>query len=169
MAVDFRKPTCVSNTNARKFGLCDNQPPLPKSQAYIDERNGANWIAVVDNEPHFNVTFTAIDNCIDGMKRADGKDAKRCDGMLNFNDTVIFVELKEVDMDGRIWIRDADLQLRTTIKYFEDEPISDSFRIKKAYIANSERPIFRDSQQVRMEKFEDETGYVLRIENRIIL
>jgi len=169
MAVDFRKPACVSSTNVRKFGLCDNQPPLPKSQAYIDERNGAKWIAVVDNEPHFNVTFTAIDNCIDGMIRADRTPDKRCDGMMSFDQTVIFVELKEIDMDGNSWIKKADSQLRTTIKYFEDETIADSFRIKKAYIANSERPKFRVSQTERMERFEDETGYILRIENRIIL
>lgn len=169
MAVDFRKPACVSNTNARKFGLCDNQPPQPKANAYIDERNGAQWIAIVENEPHFDVTFTAIDNCIDGMKSADGKDEKRCDGMLSFDETIIFIELKQVNMDGRVWIRDAELQLRTTIQYFENELISKSYRIKKAYIANSERPKNRVSQQARMEKFEDETGYVLRIENRIVL
>jgi hypothetical protein len=67
------------------------------------------------------------------------------------------------------WIKEGEQQLRTTIKYFEDEADSDNFTIKKAYVANSERPRFRDSQQERMEKFGDETGYILRIENRIIL
>lgn len=169
MAVDFSKPACVSNTNARKFGLCDNQPPLPKAQAYIDERNGANWIAIVVNEPQYDVTFTAIDNCIDGMLRVDRTPDKRCDGMMTFNETVIFVELKKINMKGNEWIKNADEQLRSTIGYFEDEDYSKSFKIKKAYIANSERPKFRDSQQMRMEKFEDETGYILRIENRIVL
>jgi hypothetical protein len=168
MAVDFRKPACVSSSTKKKFGICDDQPPLPKGPAYIDETNGAKWIAVVVNDPPIQVLFTAIDNCID-ILRPDRKMDKRCDGMLSYNETVIFVELKETDMKGAEWIKKADLQLRTTIKYFEEERISDSFNIKKAYIANSERPKFRDSQQVRMEKFEEETGYVLRIENRIIL
>jgi len=168
MAVDFRKPACVSSSTKKKFGICDDQPPLPKGPAYIDETNGSKWIAVVVNDPPIQVLFTAIDNCID-ILRPDRKMDKRCDGMLSYNETVIFVELKETDMKGAEWIKKADLQLRTTIKYFEEERISDSFNIKKAYIANSERPKFRDSQQVRMEKFEEETGYVLRIENRIIL
>jgi hypothetical protein len=51
MAVDFKKPACVSSSNARKFGLCDDQPPLPKGPAYIDECNGGKWIAVVVNDP----------------------------------------------------------------------------------------------------------------------
>ena len=40
---------------------------------------------------------------------------------------------------------------------------------KKAYIANSEKPKFRESQKRRMDEFLTDTGYVLRIENRIIL
>ena len=168
MAVDFVTPACVSSTRAKLFGICDDVPP-PAKPAYIDHRDGRKWIAVVVNEPHFEVKFTAIDHCIEGMIRPDRTPDNRCDGMLTFNDSVIFIELKEVDMDGSKWIKKADLQLRNTIKYFKEETISDSFRIRKAYIANSDRPKFRDSQQVRMEKFEDETGYVLRIENRIIL
>jgi len=168
MAVDFKKPACVSSSNARKFGLCDDQPPLPKGPAYIDERNGEKWVAVVVNDPPINILFTAIDNCIDILK-LDGKMDKRCDGMLSFDRTVIFVELKQMDTKEVGWIRDGEQQLRTTIKYFEDEADSENYTIKKAYIANSERPRFRDSQQERMDKFENDTGYVLRIENRIIL
>ena len=168
MAVDFENPPIVMYSSKSKFGLCDDQPPLPKGPAYLDERNGEKWVAVINNEPRFPVRFVPIDNSIE-ILRADGKSAKRCDGMMSFNQTVIFVELKEINMKGADWIKKADLQLRSTIKYFEDEAISDTFRIKKAYIANSERPKFRVKQTERMERFEDETGYVLRIENRIML
>lgn len=150
------------------FGLCDDQPPLPKGPAYIDEHNGAKWVAVVVNDPSESIVFTAIDNCID-IFRLDGKMEKRCDGMLCFDRTVIFVELKQMDTKEVGWIKDGEQQLRTTISYFENEADSEKFTIKKAYIANSERPRFRDSQQERMEKFENDTGYVLRIENRIII
>lgn len=169
MVVDFNKTACRKSTNKNLFGICDDQPPLHHGPAYIDFNNGQNWIAVVDNEPRFYVSFTAIDHCIDDMNRADGKPDKRCDGMLTFNQTVIFVELKEIDMNGAEWIRTAEEQLRSTVGFFENELIAETFKFKKAYIANSERPKFRNSQQARMEKFENETGYVLRIENRIIL
>lgn len=168
MAVDFKKPSCVSSTDAKRFGICDDQPPLPKGPAYLDHKDGKKWIAVVHNDSRFQVLFTAIDHCVD-ILRPDGTQEKRCDGMLTLHDSVIFVELKEIDMKGAGWIKQAEEQLRTTIGYFEKEPEAKAYEIKKAYIANSERPLFRESQQVRMERFEEETGYVLRIENRIIL
>ncbi len=54
-----------------------------------------------------------------------------------------------------------------TISHFEREKQAQSFSIKKAYIANGCKPIFRSSQAVRMQRFFDDTGYSLRIENRI--
>jgi len=57
--------------------------------------------------------------------------------------------------------------LRSTIKYFEQQDESRNFSKKKAYIANSERPLFRTVQAVRMDRFFSETKYILRIENRI--
>jgi hypothetical protein len=46
---------------------------------------------------------------------------------------------------------------------------ADNYTEKKAYIANSQRPKFKQTQAQRMNKFLKDTGYVLRIENRIIL
>jgi len=57
--------------------------------------------------------------------------------------------------------------LRSTIKYFEQQDESRNFSKKKAYIANSERPLFRTGQAVMMDRFFSETKYILRIENRI--
>lgn len=158
---------CSSSSNANKFGLCD--APSPNNQpAYIDEQNGENWIAIIDNEPKFEVIFTAIDNCID-FKTADNKPSKRCDGVLSFNETIIFVELKDRSAKNNEWVKDGEKQLRTSIVNFEKSDSLDLFKIKKAYIANNQHPKFKSSQINRMQKFADETGFILRIENRIIL
>ncbi len=93
MSINFSEETCQTISNRKLFGLCDDPPPI-SNPAYIDELNGANWIAVVVNEYLYHVTFTAIDNCIE-INRIDGKQAKRCDGVLTYDSTVIFVELKE--------------------------------------------------------------------------
>jgi hypothetical protein len=158
-------------SSRRRFGLYDEPHPA-KQPAYIDETNGGIWIAVVVNEdnhkPKFDVTFTAIDHSI-LMKRPDGKDAKRCDGVLTFESAIIFVELKQQDVSGNEWVKEAERQLRSTIDYFENNGHGAGYTQKKAYIANSERPRFKQSQAQRMERFLDETGYVLRIENRIVL
>jgi len=158
---------CNSISNAHLFGLCDAPAPS-KEPAYIDEKNGETWIAIVDNEPKFEVVFTAIDNCIE-FKRNDDKPSKRCDGVLSFNETIIFVELKDRSAKNNEWVKDGEKQLRVSLANFENLDLFSHFKIKKAYISNNQHPKFKSSQINRMEKFLDDTGFILRIENRIIL
>lgn len=168
MMVDaFQVEKCKSYSVKKKFGLCDEPHPA-HNPAYIDETNGARWIAVVENENGFLTTFMAIDNCI-VLKRADGKMDKRCDGMLTYKLTVIFVELKDRGAKGNAWVEDAVPQLKSTITHFENSQLAANFKHKKAYISNREHPKFKTSQKERMEKFFMDTGYILRIEARIKL
>ncbi len=178
MSINFFEAVCQSHSNKKRFGLCDDPPSTKKpayddpppviKPAYIDENNGAEWIAVVVNEHLYEITFTAIDRCID-IKRIDGKMEKRCDGVLTYQSTVIFIELKGGGASGSRWVKDAEKQLRTSIGYFELTEQAEDYAKKKAYIANSEHPKFKESQARRMDQFLSDTGYVLRIENRIIL
>lgn len=171
MSVNFFESKCISKTNKELFGLCDDPPP-PEKPAYIDETDGSKWIAVVVNDYKYTVTFIAIDHCVE-IKKADGKKKeKSCDAMLVYNTTSIFVELKQRKSKGKKWIEEGEKQLKKSIKHFESSKLHDTaiYTVKKAYIANRLRPRFRSSQQVRMDKFSHETGgYILRIENRIIL
>jgi hypothetical protein len=167
MSVNFNVATCQTSSSKKIFGLCDDPPPA-KNPAYIDEKNGANWIAVVENESKQDITFTAIDNCIE-ILRPDGKSKQRCDGMLTYNTTVIFVELKDRDAQGNGWVEDAIPQLKSAIESFEDTKMADNFKKKLAYVSNKQHPQFKSTQQRRMDAFYDETSYVLRIQGRIKL
>lgn len=169
MSIDFNIVKCQTHSNKKIFGLCDDPAPA-KNHAYIDDvkENGSKWIAVVENENRYAATFTAIDNCIE-IKREDGTMDKRCDGMLTYNSTVIFVELKERAASGVAWVKDAEKQLKTSIAYFEATDEAEKYKDKKAYIANKEHPKSKDSQMRRMDQFLTDTGYVLRIVNRIEL
>ncbi len=167
MSIEFQIVKCQTQSDRKIFGLCDNPSPA-KDPAYIDETDGSKWIAVVENEKRFSTTFTAIDNCIEIID-SDGKMEKRCDGMLTYNSTVIFVELKQRIAKGNAWVKDAEPQLKNSIKHFEQTILSEKFIHKKAYISNSEHPKFKTSQIGRMEKFYTDTGYILRIEARIEL
>lgn len=167
MSIIFFNEKCQTFSNRKIFGLCDD--PAPNlSPAYIDENDGAKWIAVVENDDRYDVTFTAIDNCTE-IRRADGKPAKRCDGVLTYDTTIIFVELKQRGVKGNAWVTDAEEQLKITIGYFELGDEVENYNTKEAYIANSEHPKFKESQMRRMEQFFADTGYVLRIINRIVL
>ena len=165
MSINFFQTRCQDNSNQKLFGLCDDQL---EERAYLDENDGSKWIAVVVNECQYNVAFIAVDHCIE-IIREDGKMAKRCDGLLYVDTTIIFVELKERGAQGNDWVIDGEKQLRTSIGYFETSDDSVNYKKKKAYIANKEHPRFKQSQKGRMDKFLDDTGYILRIENRIIL
>ncbi len=167
MSVNFNETACQVNTDKKLFGICDDTPP-PHKPAYIDEQDGKKWIAVVVNDDRHTVTFTAIDHCIK-MIREDGKPAKQCDGLLTYNDTVIFIELKESNKKGNDWVKEAEKQLKTTIHYFESSAKAINVLKKKAYIANRKHPRFKENQSRRMNQFLIDTGYVLRIENRIVL
>lgn len=165
--ITLKEAGCQTKSNKKLFGLCDDPSPA-ENPAYIDEDDGGKWVAVVVNDPLYDVLFTAVDHCIE-TKRADGNMDNRCDGVLSYNSTVIFVELKERPARGNDWVVDAEIQLRSSIRYFENQVGSDDFSLKKAYIANKNHPKFKETQSGRMRKFQDETGYTLRIENRIIL
>lgn len=162
--INFFPEEHITSCSKRRFGVCDI--PAAEEKAYIAESQGENWLAIVDNHYGTKVNFVPIDHCIE-LLRPDGKMDNRCDGCLFYEKTIIFVELKDRSSKGPAWIKDAERQLRHTIKHFEDQKESDAFKVKKAYIANCAKPRFQSGQAVRMENFFNETKYVLRIENTI--
>ena len=168
MEIDFLNSQCQSVSNKKRFGLCDEQDN--KEPAYIDENNENNWIVEVENKEQKEVHFVAIDNCIE-IRRDDDvtKMEKRCDGMLWYETSIVFVELKDrvSKKNTNAWVKAGEIQLKRTIKYFEETEQSNKFTEKRAYIANKAHPIFKESQLQRMKSFKQETGYTLRIENRI--
>lgn len=168
MEIDFFNSQCERGTSEKIFGLCDDKED--NKPAYLDEENGAKWIAVVENEQLKKIHFIAIDNCIDIWRDEVKKEMdNRCDGMLWYEATIVFVELKdrESKKDKNAWVEEGEKQLKRTIEYFEKTEQSGKFTEKRAYIANKAYPKFKESQLVRMKRFQQETGYTLRIENRI--
>jgi hypothetical protein len=157
------KILCQDVSDARRFGICDDKD---HQRAYIDTDNGADWMAVVHNDNREEVTFTALDNCIE-MRKANGTMEKRCEGMLTFNGTIIFVEIKESAADAQSWAKVADKQLRVSIASIESRVNLDAFPIKRAAITNRLQRGSKEKHTVRMKKFLLDTGYVLRVDNRI--
>jgi len=171
MSIVFFDCNCKSSSKKNKFGICDIVKGRgdTSEKAFIDENNGENWIAIIDNFYQDKIDFYAIDNCVAFPLREDGKQQKRCDGLLISNNTIAFVELKSRNEDGAKWVYDAEKQLLISIGFFEKEKVSNSYDVKRAYIVNNMRPKSRISQAERMDRFLDKTGYVLFIKARIRL
>lgn len=147
---------CTSTTNSSQFGLCDDPPPnvFP---AYIQHHTPDDWIAVVNNPDPKEVTFKAVDNCVQ-VVRPNGELESRCDGFLWFDKNLIFLELKDRGTQG--WLTEGRQQLTVTIKNFVINHGQD-FHINVAYVCNKQRPsaIVNISEQVQM--FKDETAVIL--------
>lgn len=167
MPADFFTTTCQETTSDIKFGICDDDDEL---KAYIDSHYPNNWIAIIKNTPQHEITFIAVDNCLD-LRRLNGEPDNKCDGILYYNDTIIFIELKDKNRQIGKWIDNAINQIRRTIYHFQlQEPKTiQQFINQKAYIANKARPYFQISQKHRMNNFYQETGVILRIEASIII
>jgi hypothetical protein len=91
----------------------------------------------------------------------------RCDGMLTYNNHLIFVELKTRKSENSKWVGKGEEQLKNTINVFIANHDLAIYKSKKAYIANNKKPNFQSSQITRMDKFKDETGFRLIIQNTI--
>lgn len=163
--INFFPEEYKTSSSKKRFGICDETPP---PHAYIDEVNGQYWVAVVENFYQDEITFIPVDHCIE-IKRPNNKMDNRCDGFLYYDRTIIFVELKVSTSKSKYWIDDAENQLRVTIGHFKKCDEANNFEVKKAYIANNAKPKFRKFMTDRMDNFFHDTGYVLRIENRIYI
>ena len=162
MQVNFFDTTHAQTTNATSFGICDDQDHTP---AYIDETNKDKWVADVRNANGKTTTFHPIDNCINAF-RTDGTIDNRCDGMLEYDNKLIFVELKNRNNQG--WLGHGLKQLKSSIGHFEKaHPTLLSSSIIKAHLCNRQRPSAAKSYITSQARFKDETGYIVEI-NRVI-
>ncbi|MFP5041504.1 hypothetical protein [Parasediminibacterium sp. JCM 36343] len=160
MALDFNKASFTETTSATIFGICDTPPPATNS-AYLDYAKSDDWIACVENDLSKPVIFTAIDHCTDIVP----PDAERCDGMLRFEDTIIFVELK--DRNSGRWLGKAKDQLSSTINIYKKEIGLNGLTKFYAYVSNKQRPYFYAANMSLAEEFEADTGFVLQVEQVI--
>lgn len=162
---DFFKSTCQTKTKAALFGICDDNE-LPTAPAYIDTKNSDTWTAKVVNEKLIETTFTAIDNCIP-VFRENGDMESRIDGLLTYNNTLIFIELKIVKKDR--WISPGIQQLENTIELFSAHNDLSSYKNKRAFLANKKHPKFKYSHKETMQAFKNKTGVRLIISANIKL
>lgn len=155
MAIDFTKPICNKVTRATDFGIIDI-PPVE-----LDFTNVDKWNLWVDNKNGIEVRFTSIDKCIE-IPRSEGK---RCEAMLSYSDTIIFIELKE--REGAGWAGEAREQLINTIKIFKREHGISGFTKLYGQISNKKRPQFYAGGMSFYEYFEMETGFILKVSTHL--
>ncbi|GEM_PF-4679978 len=148
--IDFFDEKFAEKTSESKFGLCDDGG---SKMAYLDFEDSQKWQGVVENENKLLVSFHPVDNCVK-LKKDDGKDDEKCDGILRYSTTegekeqkcIVFVELKDCKTSG-YWCQTAQKQIETTMKHFKNlHGLSNSYKIF-AWIANKQQKGSRSTGQ----------------------
>ncbi len=150
-----------------RFGICDRDD---KSPAFLNIDHSEKWIATVVNaSPPKTIQFTAIDNCID-ICRDNGEMESRCDAMLQYEDRLVFVELKTKRAD---WKSEGLGQIEATVKrmLLEIPEYYFGFKKRKAIVANSKHPspAFHGSDKEIREIFKRQYRMHLQFEAEITL
>lgn len=153
------------------FGICDD-PTLPGAvpePAYIDTNPAeeASWIAKVNNQAGYKVTFKPVDHCILVLK-GNNKLQKRCDGILFYNSKLIFVELKEQRDPSRKWASEGAEQVKQTIKDYQAAHSTAGLTIR-AHVANRIQPNVQQAHFSIIQNFSKALRIPLRIEGTIDL
>jgi hypothetical protein len=157
MPINFFDTTCKTNSNKSSFGLCDNPDPA-KDPAFIDEIDITKWIAEVKNEEETTIDFYAIDNCVEILK-PNGYKESRCDGLLHYNNTLTFVELKDRASSG--WVKKGREQLIATITHFSQNTTLSNFQFSDCYVCNKQRPLAVKSINTEVQQFKNDTAILL--------
>lgn len=155
MAIDFFKASCITQISDKIFGIYDIPP------ATVDINNEEEWIAWVDNEKAIEITFIAVDKCLD-IPEVEGK---RSEALMIYDNTLVFIELKDAGAAG--WAGNARKQLINTIRIFKRDVGLVNYKKFYGHIANKQRPNFFAGGMNFSQQFEDETGFILRVSDVI--
>jgi hypothetical protein len=72
MAIDFFEAVCTSSTSETVFGIYDVPP------ATLSFNNSDNWVVWVDNPNGVEITFVAVDHCLN----IPDTESERCEAMI---------------------------------------------------------------------------------------
>ncbi|MCX2430891.1 hypothetical protein [Pedobacter sp. GR22-10] len=158
MPVDFFSAH-HTQSNKEEFGLYDDPTPA-KNPSYIMEADKNKWIGIVDNPHQLTAHFYGLDHSLVISLPApnDAYIESLCDGMLQVNNELIFVELKERVSSG--WVGKATDQLINAIRLFAENHNVDNYDSIRGQICNSLKPRVNTNIVQSLQKFRTETKKV---------
>lgn len=166
MSEVFLKADCQDITNEIKFGLYDAEDNTPIKIKLTDE---GSWNATVLNNNSKNIIVTAIDNCIDVL-RPNGEMDDRCDCMLTYNSTIIFVELKN---KRGTWQSEGLAQIENVVKHIiaKIPEFYNGFEHRKAVVTNRKHqfPAFKKSNIEQRQLFWSKYRMRVQFEAEIVI
>lgn len=154
---------CKATTNAILFGLCDDRAK-EKQPAHLDQTNEKKWWATIENPKSKNITFKAVDFCVD-IYRSGNEPIKRCEGFLFFDNKILFFELKHRHYRG--WLPDARMKFEETISAFKQNYPDNEIEILEPVVSNKLQYKTPQNLMIEKQKLKDKIGIEFHLRNSI--
>lgn len=178
---------CFENIPNNRFGITD-EDGSNSTPARVDIANSTIWDLTVINNSGVNVIFKAVDWCIpiyrtgtydleDDLRTSDQFSSndngnnliKRCEGFLQFNSKITFIEIKKRPKKPSEWIKDARAKFEETILSFKEHHPDFASQIQKPIIVNTLHTGVATSEMVQKRILKDKVGVEFVRSNEIII
>jgi hypothetical protein len=145
---------CLTNIPNQQFGITDENGGN-STPARVDTLDPTIWDLIVTNNSAVDVEFKAVDWCVpiyrtgsydlDDETRTEGQFSshnigtdliKRCEGFLQFDSKILFIEIKRRPNKAGEWIKDAREKFEETILSFREHHAPLSHQIIKPVLVN---------------------------------
>lgn len=178
---------CLNNIPNPKFGITDENGG-DSTPARVDTFDPSIWDLTVINNSAVHVNFKAIDWCVPiyrtGTYNLDDETRivvqfssdnvgveliKRCEGFLQFDSKILFIEIKRRPNKAGEWIKDAREKFEETILSFREHHAPLAHQIIKPILVNPLHTGLAGSEMVQKKRLKDKIGVEFIRQNSITI
>lgn len=178
---------CLENIPQTSFGITDEDGGN-STPAKIDTTAPGIWDLTVTNNSGIDVKFKAIDWCVPiyrtgtynlndesrtstqfSSNNIGAELIKRCEGFLQFDSKIIFIEIKKRPKNAREWIKDAREKFEETILSFKEHHPHLISQIEKPILVNTLHVGVASSEMVQKKILKDKIGFEFIRQNTITI
>lgn len=178
---------CLANIPAPQFGITD-EGGGDSTPAKVDTVNPAIWDLTVTNNSGINVSFKAVDWCVvifragtydlDDDARTTAQFSsndvgtewiKRCEGFLQFDNKILFVEIKRRAKKPSEWIQDAREKFEETILSFKEHHPHLAHQLVAPILVNTVHTRLAGSLMTQQRILKDKIGFEFIRQNSITI
>lgn len=158
---------CKSSTTVERFGLSDRNSDK-KEPAFIDIADENCWDLTVENLSNKEITFKAVDFCVDIFRVGDNL-IKRCEGFLYYENKIIFVEIKNRPKSRGRWLSDAREKFEETILKFKESYPDNQYELLEPVLSNRLFPRVHQNEMIEKRRLKDAVGLDFQVRTTITI
>lgn len=178
---------CLANIPNPQFGITDEDGD-ESAPARVDIINSAIWDLIVTNNSGVDVIFKAVDWCVpifrSGTYNLNDENRtvaqfssdnvgvewiKRCEGFLQFDSKILFIEIKRIRNHPSRWIKDSREKFEETILSFKEHHPALANQILKPILVNPRHYGPAPTEMVQKRILKDKIGVEFIRKNSIII